>query len=136
MINLVSEEFRIVKKHYLTKLKVVKKRLGLRGTMTIKIGGNEESQELNKAFRNKDYPTDVLSFPVNEKLPEGYYIGDIFISMPVAEKQAVENGIEIYQELLTLMIHGILHLAGYDHENDEGEMLELQDEIMAELQTS
>lgn len=133
MITIISDEFKIVKKPYLEKLKPLKKRLSLKGTMTIKIGGNEESQELNRDFRGKDYPTDVLSFPVNEKLPEGYYIGDIFISMPVAEKQAAENGITVEQELLTLMVHGVLHLAGYDHETDSGEMLRLQDEIMEEL---
>jgi len=112
----------------------VLKQLKLTGIVTVKIGGEEESRELNNTYRKKDYPTDVLSFPLNEKLPGGFYIGDIFICYAIAERQAEENEVSIEEELLTLMIHGILHLAGYDHEEDDGEMLELQDKLLDELE--
>jgi len=108
-------------------------KLNLSGDITIKIGNKDESKELNLKFRKKDYPTDVLSFPFNEKMEDSYYIGDIFICYPIAEAQSIENSISIFRELTTLTVHGILHLAGYDHETDSGEMLNFQNEFLSGL---
>jgi probable rRNA maturation factor len=89
---------------------------------------------LNAAFRGKDSTTDVLSFP---RGAEGFdldeNIGDIAISVEQAKKQAEENNLSLEIELKQLILHGVLHLCGYDHETDNGEMnsreLELRDKI-------
>lgn len=116
---------------YLDRLEAMAAELKIEGTVGLKLGGKEESQDLNNRYRQKDYPTDVLSFPFEEELPEGgYYLGDIFVCFPVAVEQAAENGIPVEQELFTLMVHGLLHLGGLDHEADEGEMLKLQEKML------
>ena len=97
---------------------------------------SERSQELNKQYRQKDKPTDVLSFPLDEHGLEKYDIlplGDIFICLEVAQQQADENKIPLNQELARLAVHGFLHLLGYDHElssSDEKKMIDLQEEIL------
>ena len=82
------------------------------------ITSNAEVRELNRRHRRKDKPTDVLSFPAGR--PE--FAGDIAISAEIAAANAVERGHSIETELKILILHGLLHLAGYDHENDRGEM--------------
>jgi probable rRNA maturation factor len=79
---------------------------------TCLITTDHELRELNRRFRGEDYATDVLSFPP----------GDIAISLDRARDQALEHGHPIEEELKILMLHGILHLAGMDHERDSGEM--------------
>jgi probable rRNA maturation factor len=82
------------------------------------ITSNAEVQELNRRHRRKDKPTDVLSFPSGRpELP-----GNIAISAEIAAANAVERGHSVEAELKILILHGLLHLAGYDHENDHGEM--------------
>jgi probable rRNA maturation factor len=81
------------------------------------ITGDGESQELNKRFRRKNYPTDVLSFP----RPNGEG-GDLAISLARARAQARQFGHPVEDELCILILHGALHLAGMDHETDGGEM--------------
>jgi len=82
-----------------------------------------EIRALNRRFRKKDKPTDVLSFPLNERAADGrFYLGDIVISVPRAEEQAarLSHGLELELEVLT--IHGFLHLLGYRHDaGHEGE---------------
>jgi len=111
----------------------VASRLRLEGNVTVRIGSRDESHELNLRYRGIDAPTDVLSFPIGEEFPDGFYCGDIHICLPVAREQAVSAGHSLAQELRTLVVHGLLHLAGYDHEKDDGEMMRLQDEALAEL---
>jgi probable rRNA maturation factor len=86
-----------------------------RGSLTCLITDDAELQRLNKQFRGKDYATDVLSFP-----EEGG--GEIAISFDRAVAQAAEIGHDVEQELRILMLHGVLHLNGMDHETDNGEM--------------
>jgi len=99
----------------------------------------ERSQELNKKYRQKDKPTDVLSFPLNEHGLKKYGIlplGDIFICLEIAQRQANEMSIPADQELIRLVVHGLLHLLGYDHElssDDEKKMIDLQEEIVTEV---
>ena len=78
---------------------------------------NAEIRKLNAKFRKKDYPTDVLSFPAWDQLPEGGPIlGDVVISVEKAKAQSKERRRTLNEELVTLLIHGIVHLLGYDHE--------------------
>lgn len=75
-----------------------------------------EIRELNRKFRKRDKPTDVLSFPLNEKASDGrFYLGDIIISVPTASAQATELSHGLERELEYLAIHGFLHLLGYEH---------------------
>ena len=92
-------------------------------------------KELNKLFRGKDSTTDVLSFPhePDEFDPDKNNLGDIVISVEQAQKQAQENGLTLHGEIMQLILHGVLHLCGYDHDTDNGEMnareLELREEL-------
>jgi probable rRNA maturation factor len=83
------------------------------------ITNDAELQSLNAQFRGKDYPTDVLSFPVEE---DEAFIGDIAISMQRARAQARAWQHAPEDEIRILMLHGVLHLLGMDHEADSGEM--------------
>ena len=79
--------------------------------------GNREMQKLNAGYRRKDYPTDVLSFPVEGKVPaEISLLGEVIISVEKAAQQARERARTLEKEMVTLLIHGIVHLLGYDHE--------------------
>lgn len=78
--------------------------------------GERAIQTLNRKFMKKNKPTDVLSFPLGEKAPDGkFYLGDIVIAVPVAFGQAKAKGHSLDRELRLLAIHGFLHLLGYDH---------------------
>ena len=83
------------------------------------ITSDEELQRLNKRFRKKDYPTDVLSFPAEGQVG---FLGAIAISYHRAKAQAAEYGHNPAQEIDILMLHGVLHLLGMDHETDRGRM--------------
>ncbi len=88
-----------------------------RAELSLALVGNQEIQKLNRRYRKKNGPTDVLSFPSGEKLPQGEtLLGDVIISIEKAESQARERGRKLEMEIETLLIHGILHLLGYDHE--------------------
>lgn len=92
-------------------------------------------KELNSTFRGKDSTTDVLSFPFEKEAfePDTNNLGDIVISAEQAQRQAAENGLTLEGEIKQLILHGVLHLCGYDHETDNGEMnareLELRDKL-------
>ncbi len=133
MIELISEEYIIDKSKYNKIISFIASDLDLTGNATIKIGDEKESRALNKQFRKIDTSTDVLTFISNEELPDGYYHGDIFICYQVLIKQAKEAAISEELELTTLIIHGLLHLKGYDHETDSGEMLKLQQKLLDNL---
>jgi len=84
-------------------------------------------QDLNQNFRGRDSTTDVLSFPfAAEEFEDKNFLGDIIISTEQAKKQALENGLSEEVEIRQLILHGILHLCGYDHDTDEGEMNSLE----------
>ena len=105
--------------------------------ISISITDDTEIQKLNQQYRGKDKPTDVLSFSlIGEKIEENITlpsIGDIVISLETAQKQAVEYNVNLYQEVLRLLIHGILHIIGYDHEDvpeqEAQEMRELEEKL-------
>jgi probable rRNA maturation factor len=89
--------------------------------LTIAIVGDAEMARLNQRFRGKKKPTDVLTFP-----GEGSYLGDVVISLDRARAQARDEGHSTATEVRYLVLHGVLHAFGYDHETDEGEMNRLE----------
>lgn len=103
--------------------------------IAIALISDRRMKELNKLFRGKDSTTDVLSFPhePDEFDPDKDNLGDIVISVEEAQKQAEENGLTLEAEIKQLILHGVLHLCGYDHETDSGEMnmreLELRERL-------
>lgn len=104
---------------------------------TVILTSDEEVKELNKNYRGIDNTTDVLSFALNDGkilVSPINMLGDIYISIPQMKKQAIEYSTGERRELGFLVIHGLLHLLGYDHENpkDEEEMFKLQKEILNE----
>lgn len=98
----------------------------MRGEVNVVITGNRQIQALNRRFRFKDKPTDVLSFPA--AAGDGL-AGDIAISAQIARKNARSFGHSTAEELKILILHGMLHLAGYDHETDKGEMQRREDRL-------
>lgn len=95
----------------------------LPGEISVLLAGDDEIRTLNRRFRRKDKPTDVLSFPAPESAPGSPRLaGDLAISVETAARQAAEAGHPLFTELQILVLHGILHLAGYDHETDAGQM--------------
>ena len=90
--------------------------------LSLALVDNEAIQELNARYRNQDGPTDVLSFPSGERLPTGTtLLGDVVISVEQAGIQAKRRGRSLDEEMESLLIHGILHLLGYDHERSKEE---------------
>jgi len=94
----------------------------------IRFVDEEGMRDANRSYRGIDRSTDVLSFP-GEDMPAAdgsHTLGDLMISVPTAQRQADERGHELERELQRLLIHGYLHLLGYDHDTDAGEMLDLE----------
>ena len=91
--------------------------------VTIAFVSDRQIRALNKQFRHIDKTTDVLSFPLDDDADN---LGDIAISIETAARQAKENGLTLNGELAQLILHGLLHLLGYDHETDNGEMNRLE----------
>ena len=89
---------------------------------TIAFVSDKRIRELNRQFRGVDKATDVLSFPAEEKLN----LGDVAVSVETAAVQAKENGLTLDGEIAQLILHGLLHLCGYNHETDNGEMNRLE----------
>ncbi|CAM2760067.1 rRNA maturation RNase YbeY [Dolosigranulum pigrum] len=112
--------------------------------MSVIIVDNEEIQNINREYRQKDAVTDVISFALEESVVEDDFpaiqevmdesreLGDIFVSFQRAQEQAVEYGHSFKRELGFLVVHGFLHLNGYDHmtEEEEAEMFDLQRDIL------
>ena len=96
----------------------VQTELGIVGEVNISITSSREMQALNRGFRKKNKPTDVLTFPSTN----AQIAGDIAISLEIAAENAAALGHSLATEVKVLILHGMLHLAGYDHEVDDGEM--------------
>jgi probable rRNA maturation factor len=91
-------------------------------------------RSLNRHYRHTDSATDVLSFGGGFTPPDGPpYLGDVAISLDTARRQADDAGVSVLRELEVLLIHAVVHLLGYDHEADDGEMLALEVELRREL---
>jgi probable rRNA maturation factor len=99
------------------------------GSATLVLVGDARMRVLNRMFRGYDRPTDVLSFssdPTEFPAEEQTYLGDIVISVETAERQAKRRGSNLARELRVLALHGFLHLLGYNHETDDGEMRRIE----------
>jgi len=99
-------------------------------SFTVRFTTEREMRRLNRTFRGKDYPTDVLSFP-GEETPDGVHLGDVVICVPVARLQAEQAGHGAGRELAILLLHGVLHCLGHDHETDDGTMERLEETLRA-----
>lgn len=98
-------------------------------SVTVVIVSDRHMRELNRQWRGKRGTTDVLSFPAGNDTfdnPDGEVLGDVVISVEQAARQAKENGITLDEEITQLILHGLLHLCGYDHETDKGQMDRLE----------
>jgi len=104
--------------------------LGVGGEVAVVLAGDHLLRRLNRQFRGKDRPTDVLSFP-GEGGEEG--LGDVVISVPTAERNARRQGHRLPRELDVLALHGFLHVLGYDHETDDGAMDRLEGRLRRRL---
>ena len=101
------------------------------GSLGVRFAGDRELRRWNRELRGKDRPTDVLSFPGGdlENAEDAGHLGDILISVPMARRQAVQAGHGVDRELQVLLLHGLLHCLGYDHETDQGEMERLEQRL-------
>jgi probable rRNA maturation factor len=90
--------------------------------LSVELVGDRRMRRLNHLYRHKDQSTDVLAFAMRESnSPNTALLGDVVISVPTAQRQALEAGRSLDEELAVLLIHGVLHLCGYDHERDAQE---------------
>lgn len=104
--------------------------------LSIRIVDERESQELNQTYRGSSGPTNVLSFPFDAEIPEPLpLIGDVVICAPVVAREAEQQNKELKAHWAHMIVHGVLHLQGYDHQNDtEAVIMEtLESEIMQKL---
>ena len=102
-------------------LRAAQPAVGLRGEVAVLLSDDRTLRRLNRELRGKDKATDVLSFPADRKMARGH-AGDLAISLETAARQAQEQGHSLRDEVRVLLLHGVLHLAGMDHEADRGEM--------------
>jgi probable rRNA maturation factor len=112
---------------------------GLDGEVQVLLAGDSTLRRLNRTFRGRNKATDVLSFPAGASSvffgePDGPQLaGDLAISLETAARQAAQFGHSLRDEVRVLLLHGVLHLAGFDHETDAGEMEALEAEFRRKL---
>ncbi|QSO52649.1 rRNA maturation RNase YbeY [Alicyclobacillus curvatus] len=120
------------------------RQLDVTGEVSVSLVTDEEIHELNNTYRNVDRPTDVLSFALREGDDDGFTdfaeldfepLGDLVISVPTALRQAQEYGHSPEREMGFLLVHGFLHLLGYDHQDEpaEAEMTRIQEQVLEEV---
>jgi probable rRNA maturation factor len=122
-------------KELCTVVDIVFKNLNITNSeISISFVGEDQIREINNQYRGINAATDVLSFSINDTNPENglHMLGDILISVPTAKEQAELIGNSLKKEIYLLVIHGILHLCGYDHENkdDEKKMSSIQQHLL------
>ena len=103
---------------------------------TIVFVGDEAIKKLNRQFRGKNYATDVLSFPSEAEafeVDQQKHLGEVVISVRRAAAQARDNGLSFSNEVKQLILHGLLHLSGHDHETDKGEMDRIELKLRKQL---
>ena len=105
----------------------------LRGQVSVLLTTDTAVRRLNRQFRGKNKATDVLSFPAGDGPGAEGVAGDLAISVPTAAKQSGQQGHALGVEIKVLILHGLLHLAGYDHEADEGQMARRERVLRARL---
>ncbi|MFT4114361.1 rRNA maturation RNase YbeY [Silvibacterium sp.] len=105
----------------------------LKGEVSVLLTGDTQIRQLNRNYRKKDKATDVLSFPADEMGQAMGIAGDLAISVETAAREAESRGHALVIELEVLLLHGALHLAGYDHEVDGGEMARKEERLRKKL---
>ena len=114
-----------------------RKAVGMQETVNVLVTGSASMRDLNSRFRKKNMPTDVLSFPHNSTMKSGHngngLAGEVAISADIAAQNAIRLGHAVADEVKVLVLHGILHLAGFDHERDNGEMARKEAELRRAL---
>lgn len=100
-------------------------------TFVVRFVSDREMRRLNRLYRDKDRPTDVLSFPGGTEL-DGCHLGDVVVSVPTARRQAEQADHSVDRELRVLILHGVLHCLGYDHDADGGEMERVEKRLRRE----
>ena len=126
---------------YESRLDSIIEALGASGDFSITFVSDEEIRKLNSQYREKDEPTDVLTFRLkdDESFPDFGFseeLGDIFISLDAVGRNASSFGVPFSEELTRIMLHGVMHLMGFDHESNDftkEEMLLKQEDIMTKL---
>ena len=113
-------------------LRRAREAVGLPGEVEVLLTSDAQIKRLNRDFRGKNKPTDVLSFPAPEEIVETH-AGDLAISLDTAARQAKSYGHSLGDEVRVLLLHGLLHLRGMDHETDSGEMAIREAELRREL---
>jgi len=115
-------------------LRVAQVAVGLRGEVDVLLAGDRTLRRLNREFRGKDKATDVLSFlPYGSAPASAEFAGDLAISLETARRQAGAHGHSLRDEVRVLLLHGLLHLSGMDHEADGGEMAARERELRVRL---
>lgn len=113
----------------------VMEREGRSATVSVTFLGRDRMRRLNHEYKNQERPTDVLAFPLSD--PSGTLLGDIYLCPWVARREAVARGIPLREEIVRLLIHGTLHVLGYDHPEGEGrttsKMWHLQEDYVRAL---
>jgi probable rRNA maturation factor len=109
-----------------------RKTIGLKGAVDVLLANDATLRQLNKTFRGKNKPTDVLSFPAPAEIARKH-AGDLAISLETAARQATTYGHTLRDEVRVLLLHGLLHLSGEDHETDNGEMATREATLRREL---
>lgn len=122
-------KIKINKKEIKENILTLSRHLGFKGSITVYFCGDKLCRRINKDFLKRNGLTDVISFPINEN----GYIGDVLINLRQVERQARLYKISFKEELKRILIHGILHILGYDHEKDKGEMLSLQEDLLRKI---
>jgi probable rRNA maturation factor len=107
--------------------------VGLKGTVNVLVTGSSEMRVLNRRFGGEDKPTDVLSFPALAQIEGGKFAGDVAVCADIAARNALRLGHSAVEEVEILTLHGVLHLAGYDHESDNGRMARKESKLRREL---
>jgi probable rRNA maturation factor len=104
----------------------------LPGEVEVLLTSDAQLKRLNQSFRGKNKPTDVLSFPAPAEIAD-HHAGDLAISLEIAARQAASYGHSLRDEVRILLLHGLLHLSGLDHETDNGEMAAREATLRREL---
>lgn len=106
---------------------------GRGGRVTVRFASDRTVRRYNHRYRGIDRPTDILSFPSGDPVPGSPHMGDLLLSRDRVRLQARRAGIAQSREVDELVVHGVLHLLGYDHESDDGEMNALELRLRARL---
>ncbi len=108
-------------------------KMNMFGSISIFFCGKKKIKKLNNEFRKKEGYTDVISFPAGKNYFKDDFLGDVAICLDIARENADKYEISLDEEVKNLIVHSILHLSGYDHENDRGQMKRKENRILREL---